>query len=33
MADHQVEHFDVQRLDDIQQLYRQAQHLVDGAPE
>ena len=33
MADHQVERFDVQRLDDIQQLYRQAQRLVDGAPE
>ena len=33
MADHQVEHLDAQRLDDVQQLYRQAKRLVDRAFE
>jgi len=33
MADQQVERFDVQRLDDVKQLYRQAKRLVDGASD
>ena len=33
MADQQVERFDAQRLDDVQQLYRQAKRLVDGASD
>jgi plasmid stability protein len=33
MADQQVERFDAQRLDDVQQLYRQAKRLIDGASD
>jgi hypothetical protein len=33
LADHQVERFDAQRLDDVHQLYRQAKRLVDGASD
>ena len=33
MADHQVERLDAQRLDDVHQLYRQAQRLIDRASE
>ena len=33
MADQQVERFDAQRLDDIQQLYCRAKRLVDGASD